>query len=227
LICNKQIDENALFCSEDWKKLEFITDPKCKICSHPFEFSSDKNDLLCAKCLSKKPFFDQVDTIFKYNQQIKKIIGDLKYRDATFLAKKFAEMLFSKISKTLETVDLIIPIPLHKKKLRERKFNQAVLIAKNLGKICEKKILLDCLKRNKYNISQVRLTEKARTKNLQNVFFVEKKYHNILCNKTILLLDDVMTTGTTVNRCARLLKKFKAKKIIVATIAKTIKHNTT
>ena len=227
LSCNKLIGAEGLFCNADWQKLQFITEPKCKICSYPFEFIIDKNNLLCSKCLERRPFYDKSITLFRYNEQIKKIIGDLKYRDATHIIKKFAKMLEGKILAEAANVDFIVAVPLHKKRLRERKFNQAWLLAREIFKIycgvgtaCRAPTAM--LLRTKYTHSQVGLKKSVREKNLHNAFALNPKYRDLVKGRKILLIDDVMTTGTTLEQCAKILKKAGAQEIIILTIAKTI-----
>lgn len=178
---------------------------------------------ICSKCLIKTPSYDRVITIFRYNHIIKKIIGDLKYRDQSFLAKKFAKILFDKAKNEIATCDLMVAVPLHIKRLRKRKFNQAVLLCKNLLKFFpDKKFYPDFLFRVKNTVSQVELRKKQREKNLKRAFLVNKKYRDLVKNKKILLVDDVMTTGATLENCAKELKRRGAKEVTVLTIAKTV-----
>jgi ComF family protein len=228
LSCEKIIAKDGLFCADCWPKLQFISEPKCKICSYPFEVEiADKaTNLLCSNCAIKKPTYDKSITIFRYNRLIKKIIGDLKYRDQSFLAKKFSRILFDKAKNEILDCDFILAVPLHRQRLRKRKFNQAVLLAKSLLRFSLKiKFHADFLYRAKNTIPQVELRKKQRQRNLKNVFTVNKKYQNLVLGKSFLLIDDVMTTGATVENCALALKKLGAKKVTVLTIAKTIFGN--
>lgn len=225
LFCDQIIDKEALFCSICWPKLQFITDPKCRICAYPFEVELKGNSakLPCASCLKKKPTFDKVITIFRYNKIIKKIIADLKYRDQAFIAKKFAKLLLEKAKPELEDIDFITVVPLHINKLKKRKFNQTILLAKNLVKSNKKiKIYNDILFRAKDTPTQVDLTQKQRKENIKRAFILNKKYKEFVVDKKILLIDDVMTTGATIEACAKVLKKCGAKKVIVLTLAKTV-----
>lgn len=217
--CEKIISKEALFCSDCWQKLQFISEPKCQICSYPFEVEIKFLQPLCSRCLVKKPSFDSVITIFRYNEILRKAIGDLKYRDQTFLAKKFAGILAKKIKSEIEDCDILCIAPLHINRLRKRKFNQVAIIAKSL---CQEKFIPDLLWRVVDTIPQVQLRKKQREKNLKKVFLVNRKYRELVKGKKILLLDDVMTTGATLDNCAKVLKKCGAKKVIVAVIAKTI-----
>ncbi len=173
----------------------------------------------CAACLLKRPAYDKVVTIFRYNEIIGKAIGDLKYNDQTFLAQKLAKLLGEKAKSEIADCDLICAVPLHLKKLRERKFNQAILIGKYLSK---KKFIPDLLWRVADTASQVSLRKEQREKNLKRAFLVNKKYRKELFGKKILLLDDVMTTGATLENCAKALRKCSVEKITILTIAKTI-----
>lgn len=221
LYCSKLIGQEGAFCNCCWKKLQFITDPKCNICSHPFEFQVADN-LICAKCLSDKPSYDKAITVFRYNQIIKKVIGDFKYRDTTYLAKKFARILFNRASSEIDKTDFIIAVPLHKKRLRKRKFNQAILLTKELSKLSKKEFFYDFLLRIKNTTAQAGLRKKQREKNLRGAFALNEKYKEIVKGKKILLIDDVMTTGTTLENCAKVLKKSGAKEVNILVIAKRV-----
>lgn len=217
--CEKIISKESLFCSDCWQKLQFISEPKCQICSYPFEVELTISSPLCSKCLMQKPSFDRVITIYRFNQILSKSIGDLKYRDQTFLAKKFARILLPKIKSEIANCDILCVAPLHIKRLRKRKFNQAALIAREISK---EKFISDLLWRLKDTASQVFLKKNQREKNLKKVFLVNKKYREFVKGKKIILFDDVMTTGATVENCAKALKKYGAKEVIVVVIAKTI-----
>jgi ComF family protein len=219
--CEKIISREGLFCSSCWQKLQFITEPKCKICSYPFEFELS-SDLICGRCLEKKPSFDKVITIFRYNEILRKIISDLKYRDQIFLAKKLARILVNKVKDEIDDKTLLAVVPLHKKRLRKRKFNQSILIGFHLKKLLPNlKFYPDLLEKITDTKPQARLTKKQRQENLKQVFFVRKKYLHLVKNKKILLLDDVMTTGTTLEKCAKELKVKDVREVVAVTLAKT------
>ncbi len=225
LNCEKIINKEALFCSACFVKLQFITDPKCKICSYPFEIELEGKaaNMPCGACIKDKPYFDKVITIFRYNQVIKKIIGDLKYRDQTFIAKKIAKLLSIKIAPELDNIDYITIVPLHLNKIKKRKFNQVALICFNiLTKDLKKKYLPDLLFRTKETTTQTKLTQKQRQSNIKRAFMVNRKHQDLVKDKTVLLVDDVMTSGATIEACSKALKKRGVKKIIVLTLAKTV-----
>jgi competence protein ComFC len=238
ILCNKIISGHNLLCLEDAKELKFILDPKCKICSYPLQ-KTDEDDqqiVICANCATKKPAFSEVLTIFYYNQAIKKIIADFKYHDQGNLAKKLGFLLYQRAKDHLDKIDIIATAPLHKKRLQKRKFNQSVLLAKwmikhakqdlskeNYQKL-QKKFIPDLIIKTKDTKPQVSLNKEDRIKNLSKVFLVRKKYLSLIKDKKILLIDDVMTTGTTMQKCAHKLTRDGVKEVIILTFAKSIKE---
>jgi ComF family protein len=115
-----------------------------------------------------------------------------------------------------------VVVPLHKKRLLQRKFNQSALLAKNLQKLAPQLIFFsDFLIRTKHTKPQTTLKKKQRENNLKNAFALNEKYSNQVRGKNFLLIDDVTTTGATLENCAKVLKKHGAKKIVTLTIAKT------
>ena len=131
--------------------------------------------------------------------------------------------MYEKIQKQISSTALIIAVPLHKKRLRERKFNQAILLSKSIAKLAPSlKFYPDFLLRTKYTKSQTALSQKDRGQNLRNVFALNTKYYGVVQGKTILLVDDVMTTGTTLEECARILKKAGAAMVVGVVVAKRV-----
>lgn len=199
--------------------MRFICAPNCQICSYPFEVEIPHLPPFCGKCLSNKPYFDKAVAIYQYNEIISNTVSTLKYNDQTFLAKKFAQVLIRNFKDEIDNCDIICAVPLHEKRLKFRHFNQANLIAKHLSK---KKFIPDLIWRTKNTISQVKLKREERERNLKKAFIVNKKYRDFVNDKSIVLVDDVVTTGATINNCAKTLKKFGAKKVVVITLAKTV-----
>jgi len=220
--CNQIIDSNANFCVNCFDELEFISQPKCKICSTPFQKNDHQINSTCLSCLKNPPAYDFLISVFSYNQKIKQIIKNLKYHDQTYLANKFAKIIHKKFEEEKIEFDLACITPLHKRRIIKRKFNQVALIAKEFFKIIKSRNLyLDLLLKTKETKSQVGLSKKQRLKNLKYVFKLKEKHKKIVNQKNILLIDDVATTGATIENCAKILKKNGAKKVFVITIART------
>jgi len=220
LICNKIIFDGN-FCVEDWNKLHFLQHPACNICFQPFEFKID-DEMVCGKCLQQRPEYFKALSVLKYDETSRILITKFKYFDQTNLAEYFAKLMFRQANTILSDIDFIAPIPLHKFRIIKRKYNQSALLAKNIGFLSKKIVLLDLLIRTKNNKPQASLNQKMRIRNVAGIFLVKEKYLGEIKGKNILLVDDVITTGATVQSCCKALKKFGAKKVYVLTLTKTI-----
>ena len=223
--CKTFIYNDAVFCHECWKAIEFISEPCCEICSHPLQFSFNvpKHLQICASCHKDKPLFDKLITVFKYTEDIKTVILNFKYNDKTLLAKPFSKLITTRlISAQQQDFDMITSVPLHKKKLRQRMYNQASLIAKNIAVNIKAPFIPNLLIRSKYDPSQTTYTKKMRIKNIRGAFAINKKYLESIKGKKILLVDDVITTGATINECCKILKQGNCSSITAVTIAKRV-----
>ena len=222
--CKKIVENDKVFCSRCWKKLQFIQLPHCVKCNEPLEFNIDKN-LLCSKCLNnKKIYYDKVISVFIYNKTISKAIFAFKFYRKIFLANFFVFFMKKRMKDFPNQIDYIALIPMHLKKMRQRGFNQSLLLAVELSKETKIPIIKNLLRKNKHTKNQISLKGKERKKNLKNAFIFNPDHKDLIKNKNILIIDDVFTTGTTINECAKILKDQKAKKVFALTIAKTSKR---
>lgn len=219
LICNKIISGGS-FCVEDWNKLHFLQKPACDICFQPFEFEVE-DQTICGKCAQNRPEYFKALAVLNYDESSRTLITKFKYFDQTNLAKYFAELMFKQAKEILPNIDFIAPIPLHKFRIINRKYNQSALLAKNISGLSDKKVILDLLIRTKNNKPQASLNQKMRRKNVAGIFKVKEKYLEEIRGKNILLIDDVITTGATVESCCKVLKKCGVARIYVLTLAKT------
>ena len=174
--------------------------------------------IICENFANK--YFNELIYIFKYEGFIRKFIIDYKFNEKSYMYACFAKCILKdeKIHKKLQSYDVIIPVPISKKRMKERGYNQSLLIAKKISE--DVKILLqtNCLFKTKNIIEQSKLNKEQRKENIKNVY--ELKNGKILNHKQILLIDDIYTTGNTVNECAKILQKGKPKKIDVLVLAK-------
>lgn len=216
IACNQNVDMAHNFCQKCWGCIEFISQPSCEKCSMPLPV--DYLGRRCYGCMELKPIFDESISIFRYDEFTKKLIHDLKFNDKTQLAKSFANLIYYQATELIARADLIVAVPMHKTSLRRRKYNHALLIAKNLGKIAGKEFKVDALVKSKASPSQIGLRRLERMKNLQNTFAVPLT--TLVRGKVVVLVDDVMTTGATANECAKTLKKAGARRVYVVTVAR-------
>lgn len=175
---------------------------------------------LCGKCLRQDFYFDQVFSPFLYQKQVIKLLHRYKYSEQLFLARSISQLFLKHLYASgilLHSLpEVIIPIPLYRRRIQKRGFNQSIELAKHLAQQTNINIDYGILKRIKATTSQSGLNAKQRKKNIKNAFAIEEPlpYHHMV------LMDDVMTTGNTVNEAARILKKAGAKRVDVWTIAR-------
>ncbi len=218
LSCTEMTNSKEDFCPNCWKKIDFITKPYCLICGCRLDISILEN-MCCAKCVQYKPSYDFSRSLVKFNEHSKKIIHAFKYQDKTILAKTFAKLLCKRYYSEVKEVDLITPVPMNRFKRLFRMYNPALIMALEISKILQKPVYPDILIKSRWTKSQTFLSKKAREKNLANSLIFNKKYQ--IVGQKILLIDDVLTTGTTINKCASILKDAGVKSTYVMTIAMT------
>ncbi len=207
-------------CKKCEKKLEYIKTQKCFYCKKPSIYN-----LTHQNCL-KKFNIDQVGSIFYYNDFLKKIIKNIKYQSVKEAFNELTKIInlqkisFWELYKNINEKMLIQPIPLHKNKLKERGFNQAYLIVLYLKNFLNFPIV-DFLERIKETKNQAEIkNKKQRYLNVKKAFKLKKEVDkNLIKNKRIILIDDVITTGHTANEAAKILKKAGAFKIYCFTLA--------
>lgn len=168
----------------------------------------------------KNKYFDEFISIFKYEGLIRKIILDYKFNEKSYIYLTFTDLILKNenIFENIKNYDTIIPVPISKKRYKERGYNQSFLIAKEFANQSNLQILNNCLIKTKNIIEQSKLNKEEREKNIQGVYKLQNK--KLIKNKKILLIDDIYTTGSTVNECSKILKQANPKSIGVLTIAK-------
>lgn len=178
--------------------------------------------------LEMEKHFEELMYIFKYEGQIRELILDYKFNEKSYMYKTFVNFLLKnkKIFENIKKYDKIIPVPISKKRYKERGYNQSLLIAKEISmqisyetnNNIKLELVNNCLIKTKNIIEQSKLNKEDRQHNIQGVYTL--KNGSILTNKSILLVDDIYTTGSTVNECSRVLQQAKPNKIGVLVLAK-------
>ncbi|WP_236865805.1 ComF family protein [Candidatus Hydrogenosomobacter endosymbioticus] len=219
--CCREVVQWDGICPKCWSRLLFIRPPMCKICGSPFD-KTDQFDL-CTSCMSGLPVFDKHRSLLSYGGSARKLVLSLKYRKDNSSAMFIAEIMLPMVLEIAHKVDYIIPVPLHWTRVSKRGFNQSALIARHLSRFLGIPILIDSLTRNRKTPSQGSLTSHMREKNVAGAFSVKSSSSKMISEARILLVDDVYTTGSTINACSEALKLTGAKKIIAVTLAKTTK----
>ena len=222
LLCEEQIAEESTFCLNHYNQIKFISFPSCKICSRPINNESSEI-LKCAECEVKKPSYQSSTILFIYEKVISGMILSLKYHDNTYICKKLGRMFAQKLTRDKSVdFDIIAAVPLHKKRIKSRKYNQSVILGKHIASNLDGvKFITNLLVRTKFSKTQENLNKNERNKNLKNAFIVNPKYRDFVKDKNIILVDDVVTTGATIENCSLALKNYDANHIKIMAIAKT------
>ncbi|RKD32324.1 ComF family protein [Thermohalobacter berrensis] len=217
-ICDKYdetLDEGHI-CKSCRKTLPFIKEHRCKICGKPLElgYIPDK----CPDCIKNRHYFEKAVSPLLYKDIVKDYIYKYKYGKKSYMYKAFAPLMVNELVKNnLTDFDLIVPVPLHRSKMRKRGFNQSELLARLISKKLDIPLDIKNLKRVKKTLTQNKLKRDERYKNVKNAFSIKKK--GVFNNKRILLVDDIFTTGSTVDECSKTLLKAGGKEVFVVTIA--------
>ncbi|HHE38551.1 MAG TPA: ComF family protein [Candidatus Cloacimonetes bacterium] len=215
LNCNSGLDQNEdIICRNCESSLVFLSESICKVCGKPLENN------ICKTCSNTEHFFDKARSVFLFEKTLRNVIHNLKYEEMTKIGKylgKFASV-YLKENNPFENIDFIAPVPLHKVKKRIRGFNQSEYISRKIAADMNWNHIPDLVLRKRFTDSQTRLSRAGRQKNVSNAFLLNKKYD--MKNKNILLIDDVFTTGSTVNSISKHLKDNGVNKVFVLTVAR-------
>ena len=218
--CGELAQDHGNLCAECWSVMDFIAPPFCDCCGEPFEYHL-KDATRCMACLLEPPPFTTARAVFRYSDVSRKLITGYKYHDRTHATPMFVRWLKRAGEGVIQDAELLIPVPLHPRRLLKRRYNQAALLARKLGHETGKPTLVDGLIRTRHTQQQAGLNREERAQNVQGVFVVNaKKIHHIQ-GKRIVLVDDVMTTGATVRACAIALREAGAADVSILTLART------
>jgi len=220
-ICGRQkcVPHLSTICASCLEQLPFIESPLCLRCGCPFEESAGKNDRYCSDCLKKSPLFETARALVKYHSAVPDILYRLKYKgDSSVIGTIRAILEVSGPVGQGRACQLIVPVPLHTKRLRQRGSNQSLLLARLAFSAYQEKIAANLLVRPKNTASQTGLSGTERRRNLKNAFQVRDQ--SLVAGASVLLVDDVFTTGATVSECSKTLIKNGAERIHVWTFAR-------
>ncbi len=214
-----------LFCLACKEKIKFIRGSLCPVCGTTF-LDSPAESHLCGNCIENKTYFSCARAVFSYETIILDVIHKFKYGNnisvGAMLASFMADFSFPDVD--FSDHSLMIPVPLHIKRLRERGFNQSLILARALAKKWQIPINFSLLKRHKSTLTQTGLHKTERKQNIKGAFEVNDK--KIIAGKNIILVDDVYTTGATINECAKTMIKAGAQKVTVLTLARVLQSYT-
>jgi len=183
--------------------------------------NTEDHEVICGQCLKHPPSYDQVFASFIWQAPLSHLVSEFKFNARFDYGKLLSSLLIEDLTKRVITYpEVIIPVPLHVSRLKERGFNQSIILANMLAKRFDLPMDLSACRRIKNSPRQSSLLEKQRRKNVQDAFIVKEA----LSYQHVAIVDDVMTTGNTVNEMSRMLKLHGVEQVDVWVVAKTQKH---
>jgi len=220
--CGITVPAPGTLCVACWRSITFLGAPCCACCGYPFDFDPGTGGL-CAACLAHPPVFDRARAAMRYDDASRSLVLALKHGDRLHLAPTLAQWMRRAGSELLADADLLIPVPLHWTRLFARRHNQAAVLALAIAKSDGSAVATTCLVRRRRTPSQGRKSAAARQRNVAGAFAIRRPED--VQGKRIVLIDDVFTTGATVEECARVLKRAGAARVDVLAVARVVRSS--
>jgi ComF family protein len=216
--CGTIVEAAGALCADCFGTFRFLAAPMCRVCGCSLPDADADRDLVCAACLRQRPDFNQARAVFVYDAASRGLILKFKNGDRTDAAVHMARWMQRAGAELIAACDVIVPVPLHRWRLLMRSYNQSALIANALGRLTKKKVLPDGLLRTRATKSQGHLDRQERHRNVANAFRVRRPEQ--VQGSRVLLIDDVLTTGSTVEACTRALLAAGARAVDVLVLAR-------
>jgi ComF family protein len=217
LVCDEPVGGAATLCPTCWGKIQFIAPPLCACCGAPFDIPAGEG-MLCGHCLTTPPRYRTARSAMLYDDASRKLVLGFKHGDRTHAARALSAWMQRAGGEALMQVDTLIPVPLHRWRLFKRRYNQAAMLARHIAANVGKEVWVDALLRVRPTPSQGHRKRKERQENVRGAFALSPRYD--CAGKVVMLVDDVLTTGATVEECSRVLLDAGAKEVHVLTLSR-------
>jgi ComF family protein len=220
LACGETVDEPGALCGRCWGGMTFFAPPWCVVCGLPFPYPVGE-DAICGDCARERRAWDRARAVFRYDKNSRHLVLALKHGDRTHMAGALGAWMQRAGAEILADADLLVPVPLHWSRLFHRRYNQSALLAWAIRDGGGPPVGVDCLVRRRRTPSQGHRGPAARERNVRSAFALHP--NRAVAGKRVVLIDDVLTTGATVEECARVLKRAGAASIGVLTLARALR----
>jgi ComF family protein len=219
LLCSVSSKRSVNLCQACENDLPWLQQ-SCSVCAMPLSVNTTEQPLICGQCLQQPPAFSTVTALFHYQPPVDNFITALKFNQQLLYAKLFGELLTTRLQQHYQQQqlpELIMPVPLHPQRLRERGFNQALEIARPIAKQLKLPLAINSCERIRLTVAQSSLPATERQANVKNAF----KINSTFKGKHVAIIDDVITTGHTIAELSKTLRKSGVERIDVWSVART------
>lgn len=221
LACGVLVERPGALCGDCWDSIDFLGPPLCACCGLPFDYDLGP-EALCGACSREPPPLERIRAVMAYGETSRRLVAGFKYRDRTEGGPAFAGWMSRAGTGLLAEAELILPVPLHWTRLFTRRYNQAALLAQQLGRAAERPVSLTALRRTRRTPPQVRLSAAGRQRNVSGAFAVRPAERAAVEGRRVLLVDDVFTTGATLSACAKALRRAGAAGVDALVLARVV-----
>ncbi len=224
IACRAPVAEPGSVCVQCWRTIRFIERPYCERLGTPFSHDLGPG-VLSPEAIADPPAYARSRAVALYDDgPVARMVHGLKYSDKTYVARPMGQWMARAGAELLAEADLLVPIPLHRRRLFSRRFNQAAMLAHEIARHASVSVNATALRRVKATTPQVGLTRAQRAANVQAAFRVEPDRLNEIAGQRIVLIDDVLTSGATTDAAARTLLRAKAARVEVLVFARVVTH---
>lgn len=222
LSCRAIVAESGSLCPECWGKISFLSPPCCAACGLPFEYDLGAG-AICGACVDEPYPFKRARAVFRYDEFSRALILRFKHADRLEGVPAFAKWMIRAGAELLHPSSLIVPVPLHRWRLLGRRYNQAALLALAVGRETGADVDVSSLLRTRWTPVQGHLGRAERARNVRGAFAVAPKRQSRIAGRSVVLVDDVMTTGITLAECSLALLKAGALQVDVLTLGRVVR----
>ena len=206
LSCDAAVDAPGRLCVDCFRRASFVTEPCCAACGVPFSHAGlGGPQHLCLGCTAQRPPWGRARGALRYDAHARTILLPFKHGDRTEHARPLAQLMFRAGSQLLQDADLLVPVPLHRGRLRARRYNQAALLARAIARLSGHAVLPDALRRVRATRPLGELSAEQRAATVKDAFAIRQTRAPRIAGRHILLIDDVMTSGATSAACTHIL----------------------
>ena len=222
LSCGSTVERSGQLCATCWAGINWIDGPVCAACGLPCDYDMGA-EALCGGCVARPPAYDRARAVMRYDDGSRPLVLGFKHADRIQAAPAFGAWMARAGAALLRDADLVAPVPLHRLRLLKRRYNQAALLAHATAKAAGRALVPDLLKRTRATPSQAGRSPAGRLANVRGAFALSSGSRDRVHGCHMVLIDDVLTTGATVEACARALKRAGARRVDVLTLARVVR----